>query len=122
MQNIELIIGGVILLVVIIVIVVIIMKKEKFKNIDFSLTHGNEGAGVTNVGNIIDYEHLYQLPPTELPYNKIRKNMLQLPEPTFRPDFYEEDYDPITNTFPSMYTGKKERLTDFVSETKRCGM
>jgi hypothetical protein len=122
MQSIEWILGAG--LIVAIIIVALILKKETYKDIDFSLNHGNEHANVSSVGDMITYEHLYQLPSKEVPYDKIRKGMMKLPEPTFRADFYgkQEDFDPLTNSTPSMYIGKNGPVTDFVSETKRCSM
>lgn len=119
MQNVELIAGAGVLLVLVIIIAIVLKKKEHYKKVDFSLTHGNEGAGVTNVGNIIDYEHLYQI-PVGVTYDTILPNMLQLPEPTFPPDFYDHTVSGLTNTSRSMYSSPKEKLSDFVSETKRC--
>ena len=119
MQNIELIAGAGVLLILVIIIA-IVLKKEHYKRLDFSLTHGNEGAGVTNVGNIIDYERLDQI-PVGVTYDTILPNMLHLPEPTFSVDFYDQSVNPLTNASRSMYSSPKEKLSDFVSETKRCG-
>jgi len=120
MQNIELIAGAGVLLILVIIIAIVLKKKEHYKRLDFGLTHGNEGAGVTNVGNIIDYERLDQI-PVGVTYDTVLPNMLQLPEPTFPPDFYDQSVNPLTNTSRSMYSSPKEKLSDFVSETKRCG-
>jgi hypothetical protein len=120
MQNIELIAGAGVLLILVIIIAIVLKKKEHYKSVDFSITHGNEGAGVTNVGNVIEYEHLVQI-PTGVSYDAVLPNMLQLPEPTFPSDFYDHNVSGLTNASRSMYTSPKEKLTDFVSETKRCG-
>ena len=120
MENIELIIGGFVLLLLFVIIAFVMLKKEHYKNLDFSLSHGNEGAGVTNVGNMIDYIHSDQI-PTGVKYDTILPNMLHLPDPTFPPDFSVSSVNPMTGASESMYTSKKAKLSDFVSETRRCG-
>ena len=124
------IIVSVIVILLLSMVVYIVIHKEKYA----SNTQTTNPVGIANglnstIPDTLSYNKFYE---TLGPYKgcsdsptKVLPNMLQLPPAVFGRGFYSgvfnQVFDPVSGIPVQMYTSERVPLSDFQSETERCG-